>query len=106
MSSSTPEALRQTFIDQRYRSGCSRYCGYPSSPYPLAAPNIALTGFPLSASLKQKYRKRVVMTNDVNAGLLGEAWLGAARGLSHVVGIFPGTGVGGAVISDGKLLLV
>ena len=71
----------------------------------LAAPNIALTGFPLSASLKRKFHMRVVMTNDVNAGLLGEAWAGAAKGLSHVVGIFPGTGVGGAVISDGKLLL-
>ena len=71
----------------------------------LAAPNIALTGFPLSASLKRKYHMRVEMTNDVNAGLLGEAWMGAAKGLSHVVGIFPGTGVGGAVISDGKLLL-
>jgi len=71
----------------------------------LAAPNIALTGFPLSASLKRKFHKRVVMANDVNAGLSGEAWLGAAKGLSHVVGIFPGTGVGGAVISDGQLLL-
>ncbi len=71
----------------------------------LAAPNIALTGFPLSAFLKRKYHKRVVMTNDVNAGLLGEAWSGAAKGLLHVVGIFPGTGVGGAVISDGQLLL-
>ena len=71
----------------------------------LAAPNIALTGFPLSDSLKRKFHKRVVMINDVNAGLLGEAWLGAAKGLSHVVGIFPGTGVGGAVISDGQLLL-
>jgi len=71
----------------------------------LAAPNIALTGFPLRASLNRKYKKPVVMTNDVNAGLLGEAWRGAARGLSHVIGIFPGTGVGGAVITDGKLLL-
>jgi glucokinase len=71
----------------------------------LAAPNIALTGFPLSAFLKRKYRITVAMVNDVNAGLLGEAWLGAAKGLGHVVGIFPGTGVGGAVISDGKLLL-
>ncbi len=71
----------------------------------LAAPNIALTGFPLSSLLKRKYRMRVMMANDVNAGLLGEAWAGAARGLSHVVGIFPGTGVGGAVIIDGKLLL-
>jgi len=71
----------------------------------LAAPNIALTGFPLSASLKRKFHKKVVMANDVNAGLLGEAWLGAAKGLSHVIGIFPGTGVGGAVIIDGQLLL-
>ncbi|MBI4309409.1 MAG: ROK family protein [Candidatus Omnitrophica bacterium] len=71
----------------------------------LAAPNINLTGFPLSAHLKRKYRVPVAMTNDVNAGLLGEAWLGAARGLIHVVGIFPGTGVGGAVITDKKLLL-
>ncbi len=45
------------------------------------------------------------MANDVNAGLLGEAWLGAAKGLEHVVGIFPGTGVGGAVLIEGKMLL-
>ena len=38
-------------------------------------------------------------------GYSGEAWLGAAKGLSYVVGIFPGTGVGGAVICDGKLIL-
>jgi glucokinase len=71
----------------------------------LAAPNLALSGFPLSSSLRRKFRVPVVMANDVNAGLLGEAWKGAAKGLSDVVGIFPGTGVGGAVISDGKLLL-
>ncbi len=71
----------------------------------LAAPNINLTAFPLSANLKRKYRVPIAMTNDVNAGLLGEAWLGAAKGLSHVAGIFPGTGVGGAVIADGKIFL-
>lgn len=71
----------------------------------LAAPNINLSGFPLSAHLKRKYRTKIGMTNDVNAGLLGEAWLGAARGLSHVVAIAPGTGVGGAVLIEGKLLL-
>jgi len=71
----------------------------------LAAPNINLTGFPLSAQLKRKFRVPIAMTNDVNAGLLGEAWLGAAKNLKHVVGIFPGTGVGGAVITDGQLLL-
>ncbi len=73
--------------------------------YILAAPNINLSGFPLSAQLKKKYSAKIRMTNDVNAGLLGEAWLGQARGLRQVVGIFPGTGVGGAVLIDGKLLL-
>ncbi len=71
----------------------------------LAAPNINLSGFPLSAQLKMKYRTKISMTNDVNAGLLGEAWLGVARGLHQVVGISPGTGVGGAVLIEGKLLL-
>ncbi len=71
----------------------------------LAAPNIALTGFPLSAKLKQKFRVPIAMTNDVNAGLLGEAWLGAAQGFEFVAGIFPGTGVGGAVIDHGRLIL-
>ena len=71
----------------------------------LAAPNINLTGFPLSSLLKKKYRRKVAMLNDVNAGLLGEAWLGVARRLKYVVGIFPGTGVGGAALMDGKLLL-
>lgn len=71
----------------------------------LAAPNINLTGFPLSAHLKSRYRISIAMTNDVNAGLLGEAWMGAAKGLKHVVGLFPGTGVGGAAIINGQLLL-
>lgn len=71
----------------------------------LAAPNINLTGFPLSVQLKRRFRVPIAMTNDVNAGLLGEAWLGVAKGKDHVVGIFPGTGVGGAVIAHGKLLL-
>lgn len=71
----------------------------------LAAPNIALTNFPLYSKLKQKYRMRIAMSNDVNLGLLGEAWLGVARNLDYVVGIFPGTGVGGAAIDRGHLLL-
>ncbi len=71
----------------------------------LAAPNINLTGFPLASLLRRKFRTKIAMTNDVNAGLLGESWLGAAKGLKHVVGIFPGTGVGGAVLIDGQILL-
>jgi len=41
--------------------------------------------------------------NDVQAGLYGELELGAARGARHAIGIFIGTGIGGALAIDGKI---
>jgi glucokinase len=46
----------------------------------------------------------VPVLNDAHAAILGEAWIGAARGRRHVVMLTLGTGVGGAVICDGRLL--
>ncbi len=46
----------------------------------------------------------VPVLNDAHAAIIGEAWLGAARDRRHVVLLTLGTGVGGAVISDGRLL--
>lgn len=46
----------------------------------------------------------VSVLNDAHAALLGEAWLGAARGFQNVFMLTLGTGVGGATIVDGKLL--
>jgi glucokinase len=46
----------------------------------------------------------VPVTNDAHASLLGEAWLGAARGLRDAILLTFGTGVGGAILADGKLL--
>jgi len=48
--------------------------------------------------------QRVPVLNDAHAALLGEAWLGAARGARDVVLITLGTGVGGAILAGGKLL--
>lgn len=42
--------------------------------------------------------------NDGHAALLGEIWLGAAKDLQDVVMFTLGTGVGGAIVCDGKLL--
>ncbi|MCX5789587.1 MAG: ROK family protein [Elusimicrobia bacterium] len=71
----------------------------------LAAPNIKLAGFPVVAWLEKRLGADVVMGNDVNVGVMGEQWLGAGKGAQNVVGLFPGTGVGGGVIADGRLLL-
>jgi glucokinase len=46
----------------------------------------------------------VPVLNDAHAALLGEAWLGAARGFQNVIMLTLGTGVGGAAIVDGRLL--
>ncbi len=46
----------------------------------------------------------VPVLNDAQAALLGEAWLGAAAGRENVILLTLGTGVGGAVICDGRLL--
>ena len=46
----------------------------------------------------------VPVLNDAHAAIVGEAWTGAARGRRNVVLLTLGTGVGGAVICDGRLL--
>ncbi len=49
--------------------------------------------------------RAVPVINDAHSALLGEAWLGAGKGRQHLVLLTLGTGVGGAAMVDGKLLL-
>ena len=51
-----------------------------------------LTGLPAKAG------------NDANVAALGEAWKGAAAGSSDVIMVTLGTGVGGGIIVDGKIV--
>ena len=46
----------------------------------------------------------IVLDNDVNAGAIGEQLFGAALGVSNCLYLIVGTGVGGAVISNNRLL--
>ena len=46
----------------------------------------------------------VPVLNDAQAALLGEVWLGAARGAANAMLLTLGTGVGGALMVDGRLL--
>tara|TARA_Y100001933_G_scaffold222942_1_gene234151 strand:- start:125434 stop:126321 length:888 start_codon:yes stop_codon:yes gene_type:complete len=49
-------------------------------------------------------QNHVPVLNDAMAALLGEVWQGAANGLENVVMLTLGTGVGGAIYTNGKLL--
>ncbi|MEI7542805.1 MAG: ROK family protein [bacterium] len=46
----------------------------------------------------------VGVDNDANCAVYGEQWAGAAKGASNVVGLTLGTGVGGGIIIDSKLV--
>jgi glucokinase len=54
--------------------------------------------------LSQRIGLRVLVDNDANAAGLAEHRLGAAKGTSSAIALTLGTGVGGAVIQDGRLL--
>lgn len=49
-------------------------------------------------------KTNVPVLNDAHAALLGESWLGAAKGMEDIIMLTLGTGVGGAAIVDGRLL--
>src|ERR1044071_8464623 len=46
----------------------------------------------------------VVVLNDAHAALLGEVWQGAAKGYRNVILLTLGTGVGGALLVEGRLI--
>ena len=48
--------------------------------------------------------RTVWVLNDAHAATVGEAWLGAARDRRHVVLLTLGTGIGGGIVVDGRLL--
>ncbi len=50
------------------------------------------------------WARPVHVLNDAHAAILGETWQGAAKGLKDVVMLTLGTGVGGAILVDGRLL--
>ena len=48
--------------------------------------------------------REVRVLNDAQAALLGEAWVGSARGYQDVIMLTLGTAVGGAILSGGRLI--
>ncbi len=70
----------------------------------LEAPNLRWKRVPLRALLAGWFHCRVVLANDVDAGTYGEYRFGAGKGARTVLGVFPGTGIGGGCVYDGKLL--
>ena len=60
--------------------------------------------FDVRAALQQHLKVPLAIDNDANAAVLGEAWLGAGRDVSHFIMLTLGTGVGGGVVVGGRIL--
>ena len=67
------------------------------------SPNLPLSDTALKDFIEGEFGIPTVVENDVNAALWAESTLGAARGLKHVVMLTLGTGLGGALLLDGRL---
>jgi glucokinase len=59
---------------------------------------------PLLATLRRKVQAPLAIDSDRAGYVLGEAWLGAARGLRDVVFVAIGTGIGVGILSGGRIV--
>ena len=75
---------------EKYRENASEYAGINS---------------PIRQVMEQEFHIPTEVLNDANAAALGEAWIGAAKGKKDVVVVTIGTGVGGGILMNGKILL-
>lgn len=77
-------------LEERFVKPCVNLNGWGG--FDVAEQFSALCGFPIKVA------------NDANAAALGEMWQGGGKGCSNMVLVTLGTGVGGGVIVEGKLL--
>ncbi len=69
----------------------------------LEAVNLRWESVALAPILSERLGVPVGLSNDANAGLVAEHRLGAARGTNNVLGVWVGTGIGGALVLNGSL---
>ncbi len=74
----------------------------PTYGFILNTPKLDWRNFDMAGTMQRALGLPVGFDTDVNGSLLGEAALGAARGLSDVIYITVGTGIGGGILSGGK----
>ena len=59
--------------------------------------------FPVKAELEKLLDLPIALENDANCAALAEVWSGVAIGKKNILFVVVGTGVGGAIVIDGKI---
>ena len=66
--------------------------------------NLGWKNFSIRELLESEFGCPAVVLNDVDAGVYGEYRFGAGKSARCLVGVFPGTGIGGGCVYEGKVL--
>ncbi|MDQ2844329.1 MAG: ROK family protein [Acidobacteriota bacterium] len=61
-------------------------------------------GFPVRDRVQQHLGTPIILENDANAAALGELWMGAGKDVNDLILLTLGTGIGGGIVTDGKVL--
>ncbi len=69
-----------------------------------SAPNLAWREVPIRELVAERTGLPCVVDNDANVATWGEFRFGAGRGYRHLLLVTVGTGIGGGIVSDGRLL--
>jgi glucokinase len=64
----------------------------------------SLENFPIRDEIGRRLETTVILENDANAAALGEKWIGAGREVNDLIMLTLGTGIGGGIISNGRVL--
>ena len=107
ISKTIRKALEEAEVDATQLAGIGVGC-----PGPLDldkgvirdAPNLGWKDVQLKKHLEKEFGCGAFIMNDVDAGVYGEYRFGAAKGTRTAVGVFPGTGIGGGCVYEGKIL--
>ena len=76
----------------------------PTYGYILKTPKPAWADYNIVGTMKEALGVPIGFDTDVNGSLLGEVTWGAAKGLTDVVYITVGTGIGGGILSGGRVV--
>jgi len=67
------------------------------------APNLAWRDLPIATRLREALDLPVQVDNDATVAAFAEYRFGAARGFAHILFVAVGTGIGGGIVSEGRL---
>lgn len=60
--------------------------------------------YPVRDEIEKRLGTPVILENDANAAAMGEKWIGAGKDVDDLVLLTLGTGIGGGIIADGRIL--